>query len=191
MPDCVNHPGKEGIYRCARCKRYFCPICVELISDKAYCYECLKEIVRESREEARKGLTLKLGVGSILAFLIALASLKDAIPFLIYIYKNSVGFYEPYSPDLIPYVFSFIVGLVLLALSLGLATTKRWAYRYGIAISFVIFIVNFLKAFSSGVVEKALANPYSLEGAFFVTTVIGPFVLFAIVISSRKELLGW
>ncbi|MEM3555806.1 MAG: hypothetical protein QXF56_03770 [Candidatus Micrarchaeia archaeon] len=191
MPNCVNHPGKEGIYRCARCKRYFCTICVELIGDKAYCYECLKEIVRESREEARKGLTLKLGVGSVLALLIALASLRDAIPFLLYVYKNSVGFYEPYSPYLIPYVFSFIIGLVLLALSLGLATTSRWAYRYGIAITFIILVINFLKAFSTGMADRMLANPYGSEAAFFGTMVLGPFLLFAIVLISRKELLGW
>lgn len=191
MPECVNHPGKEAMYRCARCGRYFCTICVELIGEKAYCYECLKEIVRETREEGRRGLTLKVGVAAILAFLIALASFRDSIPFLVYVYENSFGFYRPFSRELVPYILSFVIGLVFLALSLGLGTTRKWSYKYGIAISVVVLVIQFLKVLSTGIVGEMLNDPYSPAAIIFIAMVIGPFMLFALILISRKELLGW
>jgi len=90
MPECINHPGKEGIYKCARCKRHFCLVCVELIGDKAYCFDCLKEIVKESREGTVKSLTMKVMVSSIVSLMIAVVSLYNALPLLLVIYDGQL-----------------------------------------------------------------------------------------------------
>lgn len=76
MPvECVNHPGKEALYKCTRCKKNYCAVCIELIDDRPYCFDCLKEIVRKSMSESRKGLTLNLMVAAMIAVVIALMSI--------------------------------------------------------------------------------------------------------------------
>jgi hypothetical protein len=192
MRECINHPGKDGVYRCARCRRYFCPVCVELIGDKAYCYECLKEIVKESRENIKKSLTLRVGVSSIVALMIALMSLHNSVPALMYVYNNPSGMYEPFSNALIINAFSFVMGLAFLFLSIGLATTAKWTYNYGMVISAVNFIVELLKILNSrGGIELILSNPQSDATAFFIIMVVGSLMLFIAILGSRKELLGW
>lgn len=192
MPECVNHPGKEGVYRCSRCRKYFCPVCVELIGDRAYCYECLKEIVKESRENVKKSLTLKVGISSLVSLLMAIVSFDKSVPILEYIYKNSTGIYEPVSGALVYPILWLLIGIAFLVLSVGLASTRKWTYRYGIAISVVAFVVEvFITMKAPGGLEAILNSPQSEAGAFFIIIIFGSFILFISILSSRRELLGW
>jgi len=197
MPECTNHPGKEGMYRCGRCRKYFCLVCVELIDDKAYCFECLKEIVKESREETKKSLTVRVGASSLVALMIAIVSLSSSIPAVMYLYKYSMeystgGIYEPPSKAIMANALFLVIGVAFLVLSAGLATTKSWAYRYGLVISAVTFIIELIRVFSyAGGIEAMLGNSEGNANAFFIIMFMGSFVLFLAILGSRKELLGW
>lgn len=191
MSECVNHPGKEGIYKCARCKRHFCSVCVELIDDKAYCFDCLKEIVKESREERVKSLTLKLMVSGIISFIIAVVSLYNARQLLLVMYDNLMGGSEPLGITTNNAMY-LALGLAFLALSVGLIVTKRWAYRYGMVISAVAFIIGVDNAMSfPGGISKILSTPQSNETAFFIIMALGPLIVLLAILGSRKELVGW
>ncbi|MCX6776571.1 MAG: hypothetical protein NTY73_01195 [Candidatus Micrarchaeota archaeon] len=192
MSECINHPGKEGMYKCARCKRHFCLVCVELIGEKAYCFDCLKEIVKESREGKVKSLTMKVMVSSIVSLMIAVVSLYNALPLLRLIYKNLMGSYEPLSIITPNDTLYFATGLAFLALSVGLATTKRWAYKYGIVVSAVAFVIGIVNAMSfPGGIEGILSTPQSNATALFIIMAVGPLILLVSILGSRKELLGW
>jgi len=192
MAECINHPGKEGIYKCARCKRHFCSVCVELIDDKAYCFDCLKEIVKESREGAVKSLTVRVIISSLVSLLIAVVSLHTAMALLLYMYRNLMGNYEPLSAITQNDALYFVIGLAFLALSIGLATTKRWSYRYGIVVNTITFAIGIARAVSfPGGIEAILSTPQSDAAAFFVVMTLGPLILLLAILGSRKELAGW
>lgn len=194
MAECINHPGKEGIYRCSRCKKHFCLACVEVIDDKAYCYDCLKEIVKEVREESRRSLTITVLVASLLSLLLVIVSLNDSYPLLEYIpkyiYASTAGLHESLSYTLLYQAPSLVIGLAFLVLSFGLATTKKWSYRYGIVISAVTIIVELVKAMNiPGGMEFFISNPLSNLGVWIM--IVGPLMVLIAVFESRKELLGW
>ncbi len=196
MAECINHPGKEGIYKCARCKKHFCLACVELIDDKAYCYDCLKEIVKEVREETVKSLTLKILAASLLALLIAIVSLHDSYQLLgylpVFVYNNSIGLHETFNNSLLSEAPSLAIGLASLALGAGLATTNKWSYRAGIIISVITFIVELMRAMNlPGGIEFFRDNPTSNVSLFYGIMVIGPLLVLVAVFGSRKELVGW
>jgi len=192
MAECINHPGKEGIYKCARCKRHFCLVCVELIDDKAYCFDCLKEIVKESREGTVKSLTIRVIISSLVSLLIAAVSLHNAMNVLLLIYKNLMGNYESVGSITQNDAIYFVTGLAFLALSVGLATTKRWSYRYGIVISTIAFAIGVVKALSfPGGIPAILSTPQSDAAALFIVMALGPLLLLLAILGSRKELVGW
>jgi predicted nucleic acid-binding Zn ribbon protein len=196
LAECINHPGKEGIYKCARCKKHFCLACVELIDDKAYCYDCLKEIVKEVREETRKSLTLRILMASLLALLVAIVSLHDSYLLLeyipVYIYKNTVGPREPFNNELLSDAPSLVIGLAFFALSAGLATTKGWSYRYGIVVCVISFVVELMRAMNlPGGIEFFKNNPTSNTSLFYAIMIIGPLMVLIAVAGSRRELTGW
>lgn len=196
MAECINHPGKEGIYRCSRCKKHFCLACVELIDDKAYCYDCLKEIVKEVREDTRKSFTLHVLFASLLALLLAIVSLHDSYTLIeyipVYVYKNSLGTQEAFDNTLLSQVPSLAMGIGFLALCVGLATTKKWSYRYGLILSAIVFVFELFKAMNipEGV-EFFKNNPLSNLSVFYAIMVVGPLLVLVTVFGSRKELIGW
>jgi hypothetical protein len=194
LAECINHPGKEGICRCARCKKHFCMACVELIDDKAYCYDCLKEIVKEVRGETRKSLTLKILAASLLALLVAIVSLHDAYALLeylpMYIYRMSVGSHETFDSSLLVWTPSLIIGLAFLALGSGLAATKKWSYWYGVALCVVILIFELIGANNLGGVDYFMDNPTSNVSLFHEAMIIGPLLILVAVFGSRRELIS-
>jgi len=191
MSECINHPGKEGMYKCARCKRHFCLVCVELIGEKAYCFDCLKEIVKESREGKVKSLTMKVMVSSIVSLMIAVVSLYNARQLLLVMYNDLMGGSEPLGITTNNAMY-LALGLAFLALSVGLATTKRWAYKYGIVVSAVAFVIGIVNAMSfPGGIEGILSTPQSNATALFIIMAVGPLILLVSILGSRKELLGW
>jgi hypothetical protein len=196
LAECINHPGKEGIYRCAKCKKHFCLACVELIDDKAYCYDCLKEIVKEVREETVKSLTLKILIAALLALLVAIVSMHKSYELLQYmpgyIYKMSVGSHEPFNTNLLSNVPALVIGLAFLALGGGLAATKKWSYRYGLVICIVSFVVELMDAMNiQGGIEFFQSYPLSETSLFYGIMVIGPLFILIAVFGSRRELTGW
>ncbi|NYZ78741.1 hypothetical protein H0N99_01190 [Candidatus Micrarchaeota archaeon] len=196
MAECVNHPGKEGIYRCTRCRKHFCLACVELIDDKAYCYDCLKEIVKEVREETRKSLTMSILVASLLALLLTIVSLHDSYGLLayipMYIYKASFGSGGPFDNAMLSEAPSLIIGLAFLALSSGLATTKKWSYRYGIVVCVITFILELTKALNiPGGMEYFENNLMSNVSVFYGIMIMGPLLVLIAIFGNRRELTGW
>lgn len=195
MSECINHPGKEGIYKCTRCKKHFCLACVELIDDKAYCYDCLKEIVKEVREEARKSLTLRILAASLLAFLVAIlglyysSALLERIP--VYVYMTSRGSQETFNSSLLSEAPSLMMGLAFLILGIGLATTNRWSYWYGIVLCLVALIFGLTGAMNLGGIDYFMNNATSSLGLFYECIVIGPLLILVAVFESKRELTGW
>ncbi|MCX6775545.1 MAG: hypothetical protein NT130_01720 [Candidatus Micrarchaeota archaeon] len=166
-------------------------VCVELIGDKAYCFDCLKEIVKESREGTVKSLTMKVMVSSVVSLMIAVVSLYNALPLLLLIYKNMMGSYEPLSIIAPKDMLYFAIGLAFLALSVGLAATKGWAYGCGIVISAVAFVIGIVNSMSfPGGVGTILSTPQSDVAALFIIMALGPLILLLAILGSRKELVG-
>jgi hypothetical protein len=168
---------------------------VELIDDKAYCYDCLKEIVKDVRGETRKSLTMRILAASLLALLVAIVSLHDAYALLeylpTYIYRMSVGSHDTFDSSLLAWTPSLIIGLAFLALGFGLATTKKWSYWYGIALSAVILIFDLIGAINLGGISYFMDNPMSNVSLFHEAMMIGPLLLLVAVFGSRRELTGW
>lgn len=196
MAECINHPGKEGIYRCARCRKHFCLACVELIDDKAYCYDCLKEIVKEVRGESRKSLTISILVASFLSLLLTIVSLHDSYGLLVYIpmyiYKTSLGSGGPFDIAMLSEAPSLIIGLAFLVLSSGLATTKKWSYRYGIVVCVITFILELTKAMNiPGGMEYFENNLMSNVSVFYGIMIMGSLLVLIAIFGSRRELTGW
>jgi hypothetical protein len=196
LAECINHPGKEGIYRCARCRKHFCLACVELIDDKAYCYDCLKEIVKEVRGESRKSLTISILVASFLSLLLTIVSLHDSYGLLVYIpmyiYKTSLGSGGPFDIAMLSEAPSLIIGLAFLVLSSGLATTKKWSYRYGIVVCVITFILELTKAMNiPGGMEYFENNLMSNVSVFYGIMIMGSLLVLIAIFGSRRELTGW
>lgn len=194
MAECINHPGKEGIYRCSKCKKHFCLACVELIEDKAYCYDCLREIVKEVREDTKKSLTLQILFASLLALLVAIVSLRQSYTLLAYIpgyvYARSVGSKVAFDNTLLYEVPALVIGLGFLALCAGLATTKKWSYRYGLIVSVIVFVYELVEAMNyPGGIDLLKADPNL--SIFYGIMVIVPILVLVLVFGSRRELLGW
>jgi len=85
----------------------------------------------------------------------------------------------------------FAIGLAFLALSAGLAATKGWAYRYGIVISAVAFVIGIVNAMSfPGGIGTILSTPQSDVAALFIIMALGPLILLLAILGSRKELVG-
>jgi hypothetical protein len=185
LAECINHPGKEGIYRCARCKKHFCLACVELIDDKAYCYDCLKEIVKEVREESRKSLTLMILGASLLALLLATVNLRDAYLKVTSHDSNMLLGYAPF------YAYNLVIGVAFLVLSFGLAVTEKWSYRYGITLTVITLVVELLMAMNTqGGIEFFVSNPLSNLSLLYGIMILGPLFILIILFESRRELGG-
>ncbi len=63
MVRCVNHPDREAVAKCRRCGRNFCEADLEEVGNYHYCFECLKEISRESRGAQHGQTTAMLILG--------------------------------------------------------------------------------------------------------------------------------
>jgi hypothetical protein len=168
---------------------------VELIDEKAYCYDCLKEIVKDVRGESRKALTVSILVASLLSLLLAIVSLHDAYGLIVYIstylYNGYLISGKAFDSTMLPEAPSLIIGLAFLVLSYGLAVTSRWSYKYSIVICVITFIFELTDAMNRISIEFLQKNPTSVLSIFYGIMVIGSLLVLIAVLESRRELTGW
>lgn len=195
---CVNHPDRDAVYRCTVCKKHYCAACVELIDNKPYCFDCLKGIVRKTRSEITKGLTLNLMVAAMIAVLIAVMSIT-LTPDLIDLFFKASRDLTAFTKITALQLQGLAYAVLLIAVAFGIFTTKAWSFYLGIllnALVLMIGIVGFVRGEVFGASKgecylTTLANfPLSICTSLFIVFVMGPTILLIVILSSKKELVG-
>ena len=199
MPvECVNHPGKEALYKCTLCKKNYCAICTELVDDRPYCFDCLKEIVRKTRSESKKGLTINLMIAAMIAVVIALMSIAltpGLIELLIKIGSDLTAIRHMSVQQLQGLTYATL----LILMAVGILTTNYLSFYLGIGLNAFVLIAEVI-GFSKGEVFGAargecyyatlLKYPLSNCTPLLIFFVLGPLILLITLLSSRNELIG-
>jgi predicted nucleic acid-binding Zn ribbon protein len=199
MPvECINHPGKEALYKCTVCKKDYCAVCIELVDDRPYCFDCLKEIVKKTRSESKKGLTMNLMVAAMIAVVIALMSIAltpGLIELLFKIGSDLTAIRQMNVQQLQGLTYATL--LVLMAV--GILTTNYLSFYVGIGLNVFVLIAEVI-GFSRGEVFGAakgecfyttlMKYPLSNCTPLFIFFVIGPLILLITLLDSRDELVG-
>jgi len=159
MASCANHPEEEAVVKCRRCGRNFCGACVDKLAETSYCFECLKAMIRETREPEASKLNAAIAGGALIQLLIGIMLVwasKGDISSLVASFQKGVaeewlrgGGAAAIAP---PFVGAFLC--VLLAVLIF--ANKRLALLLGLVFNSVLLAYNGYSAMG-GKAEPALS----------------------------------
>jgi len=180
MASCYNHRDREAVVKCRRCGKGYCDACVDKLGETYYCFDCMKEMIQESREPERTsklnaalaaGAFIQLAIGIVLLWagratlsaLIAAAQAGNAQAFLM------AG--GGASALAVP-----IAGALLcVGLAVGIFANKKLAYYLGLLFNIALLGYN-----AYGLSNRTVAEP-----ALSIVLIAGPLIVLLALLLNR------
>lgn len=184
MAECANHPGRQAVLRCVKCKRWYCESCAEGSDTNAYCFSCLQDIAMKTKQVKYGSAANMIILGAALSAALGILLLYEdvgviAFPSIQFSVKALQGFASTPGAQTAGLALGGMT--IYFILAIGIIANRKWSYYLGLLANAGVFY------WKSNELYLGIGGP---TGVILYGEALALGLLTAILLKSKKKLNG-